>query len=263
MRPSANRRAAISRKGAFGKLQAVYRGRQVSWRDWIFIFLPLALLILISLGYSIWLVYSSYTRFGPAAALDWPRPWLFLTSLLLVLLLLLLLHSLYLSGWKVLVYDGGLGILHKPFKPVRLPWTQVSGIAFEFSQDRLLGIRLRSTARATIFPTVGKPVRLDSRLPKLPALVDHIEANLFPLLWSPYLEALQAGRWLYFGRLAISKESLQLGKKQFSWQIVNRLRVEEGRLVIELSGAPPFRLAVAQITNLELLLQLVEREIKP
>jgi hypothetical protein len=43
---------------------------------------------------------------------------------------------------------------------------------------------------------------------------------------------------------------------------VDRLRVEAGRLMIELSGAAPIRLAVAQITNLELLLQLVEREIK-
>lgn len=138
----------------------------------------------------------------------------------------------------------------------------MSGIAFEFSQDRLLDMRLRSTAKATIYPTVGKPFRLDSRLPRLPALVDHIEANLFPLLWLPYTDSLRAGQWLYFGRLAVSKEFLRLGKKQYPWEKVDRLRVEAGRLVIELSGAAPIRLAVAQITNLELLLQLVEREIK-
>jgi hypothetical protein len=261
-RSAANPPAKSARHDSFGRLQAVYRGRQVSWRDWTFIFLPLGLLVLFSLAYSIWLIYSAYTRFGPAAALDWPRPWLAMAVLLLLFLAILLMHSLYLSGWRVFVYDRGLGIRRRPFKPVRIPWTQMSGIAFEFSQDRLLDMRLRSTAKATIYPTVGKPFRLDSRLPRLPALVDHIEANLFPLLWLPYTDSLRAGQWLYFGRLAVSKEFLRLGKKQYPWEKVDRLRVEAGRLVIELSGAAPIRLAVAQITNLELLLQLVEREIK-
>ena len=250
------------KKDEFGALKAVYRGRRVGWRDWVFIFLPLSLLVLLSLGYGIWLAYSAYTRFGPAAALSWPRPWLVTATLLLALLVLLLLHSLYLSGWKVSVYDRGLRIRHRPFKPRRLPWTQISGIAFSSMQDRFLGLRLRTSSNATIYPTVGKPVHLDSRLPRLPALVDHIEAYLFPLLWAPYAEALHAGQWLYFGRLSISKQFLRSGKKQYPWEKVDRLKVDSGHLVIELSGAASIHLAVSHITNLELLLQLVEREIK-
>jgi hypothetical protein len=110
---------------------------------------------------------------------------------------------------------------------------------------------------------VGRPLKLDSRLPRLAALVDHIESYLFPLLWPAYNHSLHADQWLYFGRISISSRQIQCGKKRYSWDKVERIGADSGYVVIELSGMPPIRLPVAQITNLELLLQLIEREIKP
>lgn len=237
--------------------------------------------MLAPLGYGLWRYESAYTQYGPAAAEAWSSNWFLLSGLLLLGFLFLLYRRMRLSRRFVAVHKEGLslnlpsGILPAGTRTYSLRWGQIAGIATDTVQERFLGLDLGVTSQAVLFPNLGRPVRLDSSLQRQPELVSRIKAGLYPRLLPGLSERLQAGQWLMFGPLSIQGGALRLlrawpaTRLVVPWSQVNRIDVRSGYLTIELkdpptqnhSGRGPLRIAISQIPNLEILLQLVQQGI--
>ncbi len=247
-----------ARQASLGAFKARYRGRQVNWRDWIFFFLPVSLVVIIPLGYGIWLTGYGYQHYGSAAALSWPRPWYLAATVFLSLAVILIAIRLSTAKKYVRVFENGLQLHLNPFDNRVLFWTEMSGITVAATKANIIGAHERTDFCSTLLPNLGKPVRLTSQIVRLPALIEHIKAYLYPQLWKAYTASFDANQWIHFGSLAISNQSIRINKLLIPWDQVVSMRVQSGFLVIELKDASNRRLEVAHIPNLELLLQLVE-----
>jgi len=74
----------------------------------------------------------------------------------------------------------------------------------------------------------------------------------------------QAGQQLIFGPVSIQSSFIKIRERQLPWENVNRITVFAGHLVIETrtqesENPKSFRLPAAQIPNLELLFQVLQR----
>ena len=245
-------------KKALGRVLSVHRGLPLQWGELLLVFFPASLLVIAPLSYGLWRAWYAYTTFGPAAASSWARPWYLFATLALLPFSLLAVRRMFLASRYVAVHENGLRLRLSPFSNLPLAWDEITGIASAAYQDHFLGLALRMRPQITIFPAAGRPIRLDSRFQKITSLTRRVKSNLYPRLWPGMCEQLQAGHTVQFGRLAVHPKALYLGKRSIPWEQVTRLGARSGYLVVELQTGGPIRVPVAQIPNLELMLQLVE-----
>lgn len=210
-----------------------------------------------------------YANFGPVAGETWSRPWFLLATLALAAFSLWVLVRILQERHLVSVHRLGLRVRTPLSKMILLPWDQIAGISTSLTEDYFLGLTMRKGMRARLFPNMGSPIPLDERLPNLPELISHIKVRLYPRLLPVLKETFEAGRWLYFGRVAIRKEELRVyrssrisGKPRLrlSWDQVDKIDLQCGFLRIhsrESQPSRPYRIAAGDIPNLELLLQMV------
>lgn len=264
-----------------GPLLDTYRGRPLGRGDLLSLVLPGALVVLAPLAWGVWRYQSAYSTYGPAAAEAWSQDWFWLSGLLLVAFLAVLLRRVLLARRFVAVHKAGLrlnlpaGRLLPFAHPYSLRWEQIAGIATETVQERFLGLDLGLTQRAVLYPSLGRPRRLDGSLQRQPELVSRLKAGLYPRLLPGLSERLKAGQWLWFGPLDIQGQALRLppawpaARPEVPWSQVRQIGVQAGYLTIEWNDPPvqnrsrnrPLRIAVSQIPNLEILLQLVRQGI--
>lgn len=269
-----------------GALIAVYRGRPFGRGTWLTYCLLGMAATLTPLGYGSQRFVYGYTKFGLAAATTWSRTWFLLTLLALISSWLLLFHRRREARRYVALHQNGLRLAlsgqrpqkkptAQPMRPatgeITLRWEQISGIAVNHVQPHLFGRTLKPRYRAYLYPNLGRPIRLDDRLGRVAELLTQIKAHLYPRLLPELQQSFAEGRWLYFGRLAIHREAIQLRSSPFlrprwhtfPWEQVERLGVADGCLVVELRHLHPYRrsakirIPIAQVPNPEILLEIV------
>ncbi len=266
----------IRRDPELGALVAVYR--RPPFRQWGLL-IPGFLCVLAPAGYGLWRADYAYTHFGPVAAGQWSRPWFLLATVALAAFILLVIARTLAARRLVAVFQEGLLVKPGPFRSRKLRWEHIAGIASESTQEHFLNLPMKTRQRALLYPTLGKPVRIRDDLEKLPELVSRVKASLYPRLLPRLNESFRAGQWLYFGPLAVQKQSLHIGSRRprtprrpqpsesaspkgsIPWSRVERLTVRSGRLMVELHDHAPYRIPVAKIPNLELLLQIIQQEV--
>jgi hypothetical protein len=229
--------------------------------------------VLAPAGYGLWRADYAYTHFGPVAAGQWSRPWFLLAAAALGAFILLAIVRSLSARQAVAVFQKGLFLRRGLFRSQKLLWEQIAGIAAESVQEHFLRLPLKIHHQALLYPTLGKPIRLPANLENLPELVSRIKASLYPRLLPKLIENFRAGQWLYFGPLAIQQQSLHLGpprirlsetaarKGLIPWSRIKHLTIRSGSLMVELHDHAPYRIPVAKIPNLELLLQIVQQEV--
>lgn len=258
-------RSLVSPANELGPLIASYRGRRPGWLDvWTWI-LPGAAAVLAPAVYGQWRASYAYTNYGPVAAQFWSQPWYAASALALAVLAVLFLTRWMRWMRRVDVHQEGLHLRLSPLRSQKLPYSALAGIATDTIQERFLHLPLRTAYRAILFPSTGRPVRLDDSLTGLPELVTRVKASLYPRL-IPTLEAeFQRGQWLRFGPLVVHQQELRLGRQRVRWQAVERLSVQAGCLVVELKNPSPgvqrstLKIPVANVPNFEILLQLIQQ----
>jgi hypothetical protein len=262
-KPPARRKPTIParRYNSLGPQVAMYRGRPLGWREVVLILFPGLMGVLAPYSYAVWLYDTTLNQHGPAAAEQWSRPWFWLAwAALAVFVLLGLLRLLDLRRFAA-VHQRGIylrpGILHTR----RLQWKQISGIALSVTQDVFLRSRGQARLQAVIYPNQGDQIRLDERLQDLPELISRLKASLYPRLLPDMKASFQAGKWLYFGPLAVQEKALRLPHGNFSWEQVEGLQVKAGYLAVSWKegqgSAGNIRIPLSKIPNLELLLQII------
>jgi hypothetical protein len=241
-----------------GRALSIHRGIPLQWSELLFVFLPASLLVIAPLSYGLWRAWYAYTTFGPAAASAWARPWYLFATLALIPFSLLAVRRMFIASRYVAVHENGLRLRLSPFRNIPLAWDELTGIASAAYQDHFLGLSLGLRPQITIFPVKGRPIRLDGRFQNITSLTRRVKSTLYPRLWPAMTAQLQAGRPVRFGRIVVHPKALYLGKRSIPWEQVTRLGVRSGYLVVELEAGDQIRMQVADLPNLELMLQLVE-----
>ncbi len=180
-------------------------------------------------GYAVWIYERTLPQHGPTAAEQWSQPWFWLAwAALAAFFLLCILRLLDLLRFAA-VHQRGVRLRPGILRTRSLLWKQISGIALSVTQDIFLSSRGRARVQAVIYPNQGSPIRLDERLQNLPELISRLKASLYPRLLPDLKASFQAGKWLYFGPLAVQAKALRLPHGNFGLGAGGGL-ASEGRL---------------------------------
>ncbi len=241
-----------------GTLIKIYQDRPLVWRDLIFTFTPASLAVLAPLIYGIQRAQYARAYYGPVAAQAWSKPWYLLSAVALIPLLLLGILRIRSSHRGVFVYKNGLSIKGMGRSNRKIGWREISGIVSEVIQIRFLGITLRKRNQVTLLPSNGKPIKLDSRIPKLDELSTRIKAKIYPRLIPELRSSLNSGSTLQFGPIQINRNSIQIRDRTYSWDQITGIQVIKGSLVVGVENRTGFRIPVRDIPNIELFIQLIQ-----
>jgi hypothetical protein len=249
-----------------GELIASYRCRPLRWTEGLALLLLSGMAVGGPLLYGYYRAQYAFAYYGPVAASMWSRPWFFLAGFALVVSLILLIYRLVESRRHVNVHANGLllALSRKQF----VPWGSLSGVASGAVQARFFRIPLGTQYQATLYPSVGKPVSLESTLEHLPELLTQIKARLYPHLLPHLMQAFMEGKRIYFGKIGIDQNGLQIKngnptRHVLGWKQINRLQVDSGMLVIQPENGTVIRMPILEIPNLELLLQIIQTGVNP
>jgi hypothetical protein len=236
--------------------------------------------ILLPLIYGAVELYRDYARYGPAAA-AWSWPYFAGSAGLLLAAVALVLPPLLSPAKVITVHKNGLGIrgLHS-FLPGRnpslfIPWSQIQAVTV----DSCIGApgRLKSGPEKIYHTAVlhfhnRSPLRLSDHgrgawiFSDLPEMISRIKFGLYPYLLRSLHPKMVRGEWIQFGPVAVHPHAFQMENGPFStlqveWSCIERIHVEAGALVVELTqpGHPKNvrKLPASRIPNLELLVQLI------
>jgi hypothetical protein len=207
---------------------------------------------LAALGFSLWAWYFAMTTYGPAAVQRWTGPWLVAAPLLGIAGLVCLARVWHLTRVWVEAFPDGLRV-HRGRKTEWVAWGDVReirtwparhGPAFAALEVRLNG---------------GRRLRLTRSLADLGGLVQHVKRGAYPLLQDGYRTRFNRGEPLAFGKLQLTPEGVQAGKKAIQWSHVQAVDVQGGRLTItarEPSGTR-LRIPAARVPNVDVCVQII------
>lgn len=245
---------------ALGLLISVFPKRPLRWQDLCLVLLPGICATLLPLLYGKSRYDYGLASYGPVAAITWSRPWYGLAIFALIIFIILVIHRLRLSHQFVAIHENGIYIALS--KRQKLLWHQIAGIASGTVQYHFLSWQLTRKTQATIYPSVGKAIHLKEPLENLPELITRIKAKLYPRLFKQIKASFQEGKWLHFGPLALQTQYLGVDDHRYLWSFVNQIAVQSGDLLIKVENNEPFSFPIANIPNIEILIQLIQEEVK-
>ncbi len=254
--------SSVSTK-SLGTLIEIHRYRPLKNVDIFTLILPGILAVLCPLGYGAYIASYGYAHYGPVAAQFWSRPWFGLAIIALLIFLTLGIYRLIIARRFVALHQNGL--LLNLSKRQRLTWDQIEAISSSTTAKKFLSITLQTRYRGILFPNIGTPIQLDPTIENLPNLLTRIKAKLYPRLLTKLKAELHKGKWLYFGKIAISNTGVRIfdSAKQdtIPWEHVRHLTIQAGYLLIEQQDSQLIKYKIADIPNLDLLLEIVQSDI--
>jgi len=250
---------------AIGRLVSVYRPSGMGWPERILwgatLFIGLGLFLISAVVYT-----NAYHHYGPAAADDWSLVWTLLAWAVLGISLVAFALRLIGKQWRVGVYEQGL-LLERPLRrKLPLAWSILGGIANQKIEMVSGNQVLWSQMRIELFTSKGEKLQISNRISMADELCTRIKANLYPRILPDMRVTLRDGKFLSFGCLTISQQGLWFSRtgrtSSITWQFVDRITIQNGRLVIECTQPKrSIKVSAVRVPNLELLLQLVREEI--
>jgi len=208
---------------------------------------------LAALGFSLWAWYFAMSTYGPAAIRRWTHPWLIAAPALGIVGLVCLVRVWRLTRLWVEAFPDGLRA-HRGRKIDSIAWADVReirtwparqpGPAFSALEIRLNG---------------GRRLRLTRSLADLENLVQHVKRGAYPLLQECYRAKFNRGEELGFGRLRLTLDGVQAGRKTIQWGHVQAVEVKGGQLSItsDEPAAARLRIAATRVPNVDLCVQII------
>lgn len=267
-----------------GPLIAAYSTRPPGWLRRLVLPAAFAAAGILALIAGLWVWNAVYSQYGPAAAQRDAISWYRAGAALLLLALAVALVQWYRAAFQLGIYKFGLALKRPGRRPRILRWEQIHGIATESTAITLTSdpqtTPLQTRHRARLFLRQGRPVQLaDFCSPSaLPTAITQIKASLYPRLLPDLRVQLRRGEWAPFGPLSIHatrglatggrrNNPLPAGQRgptgnEIPWAAVRRIQVRAGFVVVESTQQADISISVGHIPNLELLLQLIQEEVK-
>ncbi len=233
------------------------------WNRWgglifFFIFLVGAVLVF-SLG--VYDTYVAYQSNGPAMIDDK------LTGPLVIAVILFALGLLAGRGayanWNKGVAAYERGFAYNDRKGLQIwGWENVVSMASAITRHYTNGIYTGTTHMYTLYNRQNQRLVLSDTIGKVEELAQHIDQNIFPLLYGRTADQYNAGQAIVFGPVAISKMGIAIGKKTYPWTDVQEVSIHQGILKVSkkdggwFSGASA---AASTIPNLRVLLTIIQQ----
>jgi len=208
---------------------------------------------LATVGFSLWAWYYAMSTYGPAAVRRWTYPWLIAAPLLGVFGIACLVRVWHLTRLWVEAFPDGIRV-HRGRRSDWVAWADVReirtwparqpGPAFSALEIRLNGGRRR---------------RLTRSLADLEGLVQHVKRGAYPLLQDCYRAKFNRGEELDFGRLRLTPDGVQAGRKSIQWGHVQAVEVQGGQLAITADepAGDRLRIAAARVPNVDVCVQII------
>jgi len=210
----------------------------------------------------LWYTYDQWQHLGPAIVGRTIIPVLLLTVILFALGAWAAWAAY--SNWKraAVLYMNGLAYSDR--KGVQAwRWDEVASLTSAVTKHYTNGIYTGTTHTYTLLKNDGSRIVLGDTISNVEELSNRIREKIFPLLYKRYADAYNSGQRVLFGPVAISKsEGLQVGKKAYPWDQVEKIAIHQGFIKISkrdggwFSGA---NVAASTIPNVELLISIVDQ----
>lgn len=242
-----------------GPRLALHRDRQFGWRDLPLFILPGSLAILAPAVVGLDALFGGYAKHGPAFALDRSLPWFALALLAAMLFFGLLAYRLAVARRFVAVHQNGILLALNP-RRVYL-WQQLEGISVGAWRGWFTRSPGKMAFNARLHPRQASPIPLPRTLENMDALLTRCKAHLYLRLLPLSLTSFKAGERLSFGSLMLDSSALHFPGGETLWTELTSLSVHSGKLVIESTNQRSMRIPIAQIPNLEILLQVARSAI--
>ncbi|HLA98483.1 MAG TPA: DUF6585 family protein [Anaerolineales bacterium] len=241
---------------SLGKLVAIYRRRRLGWAAFCSLVLMGIAVVLAPLFYGFYRHYYGYTQHGPVAAAAWSRTWYLIALLGLVIFSIFILNILKKSRQFVALHTKGIRI--RASDTISIPWERIRGLSYSTVQPKFMNYHLKPCTRALLFLDNGAFIRLDQHIQEFGSLVDRIRKSLNPILNARIKENFNRGEWVSFGSIMVNQAGLRIDNLYTAWQDIHKISITSGFLVVELANQTEIRIPVVKISNLELMLQIVQ-----
>jgi len=238
-----------------------YHLQELTWRDFLRVFLPLIVLVLIPLGYGFWRTLYGYSSFGPAAAAAWGKIWFYIAGILVILLLLYTYRRLKRAHTWIHVYSWGLKFHFPPGRQRILKWEEIVGITSYSIKKSYLRLTKRKKNYLILYSERYRPLQVHPGIQDHEGLKKIIKKHTYNKLQPRLSQAFIKGKTLPFGDVMISKEKLILPKVAVPWDYIEGISVEKGVFIINLTEQNTIEIPIRKIVNLEILIHLIKTEI--
>ncbi len=238
-----------------------YYLQDLTWRDFLRVFLPLIIVVLIPLVYGLWRTLYGYSSFGPAAAAAWGRTWFYIAGILVILVLLYTYRRLKRAHTWINVYSWGLKFHFPPGRQRILKWDEVVGITSYSINKSLLRRARRKKHYLILYSKKYRPLQVHPGIKDHEGLKKIIKKHSYKHLQPRLSQAFIKGITLPFGDVSISKDKLILPKVEVPWDYIEGISVEKGDFIINLTERNSIEIPIRKIVNLEILIHLIKTEI--
>jgi hypothetical protein len=235
--------------------------QELRWRDFLRVFLPLIIIVLIPLGYGLWRTLYGYSSFGPAAAAAWGTTWFYVAGILLIFLLLYTFRRLRRAHTWIDIFSWGLEFHFPPNRKRRLKWDEIVGITSYSVNRSLLKLSKRKKHYLILYSGRYRPLLCHPGIKDQDGLKKIIKKHTYKHLQPKLAQAFLQGKTLPFGEVSISKDKLILPKSEVPWDYLEGIAVEKGSFIVKLTAKNTIEIPIRKIVNLEVLIHLIKTEI--
>ncbi len=167
------------------------------------------------------------------------------------------------SNWNkgVMIYDHGFA--YRDRKGIQTwRWDIVISITAAITRHYTNGIYTGTTHIYTLFNNQNERIVLNDSFKKVEELAAMVEQGIYPPLYERASQAYNTGQTLTFGPVAINKGGIVIGKKNYPWQDVKQVSIQNGFVKVSkkdggwFSGASA---SAAVIPNLKILLAIINQ----
>jgi len=238
-----------------------YHLQELTWRDFLRVFLPLIIVVLTPLGYGLWRTLYGYSSFGPAAAAAWGKTWFYISGILIILLLLYTYRRLKRAHTWINVYTWGLELHFPPGRKRILKWDEIVGITSYSINKSLLRSAKRKKQFLILYSGRYRPLQVHPGIKDHEGLKKIIKKHTYKTLQPKLSQAFSKGKTVPFGDVSISNEKLILPKVEVPWDYIEGISMERGMFIINLTEKNIIEIPIRKVVNLEILIHLIKTEI--
>jgi hypothetical protein len=214
--------------------------------------------------YGIYDTYVQIAKYGPVMFSKAITAPLIIAGFLLLFGILAGVNAYQNWNKSVVAYEKGLA--YSDNKGVQTwGWHEVEWFFISITKHYRNGIYVGTTYLYTLQKTDGSKLKLDNKFKKIESLGQIIGQKAAPLQYDKLLQKLRSGQTVVLGPIAISKDSITMGKKCYSWSEVEQVGIQKGYISIKKKGGGWFSGAsspVSAIPNLDALFAVVNQLVK-
>lgn len=171
-------------------------------------------------------------------------------------------------GWRAsaVVYQNGFAYFDGRKKQIAR-WTDIASLSMKVVKRTYYGFIPIGTERTYTFVDVnGQKFKIDNTLDKVENLIEVVREKIYPYTYGRAHQAYEAGQTAQFGAANLNRDQgLQIGKKSFRWDEIDKMRVVNGMVEIKSKKKGLFATAsapIADISNADVFLELVSKAIQ-